>query len=264
MLNLNNLLAILEKQAPLALSEKMIVSGEYDNSGVIVRFHDEVKKILFALDLSELTVKTAKKKGCDTIVTHHPAIYYPVKTLSVNDQTSSPVLLAAREGLNVISMHLNLDVADRGIDYYLMKCLGGESYKILDYLDETHGYGREFSVGKVAFSEYVGTVKRTFNTKKTVTYGKKTAVIKKVASFCGAGASHALNVVKKGLTDADLIVTSDMPHHVIKELTEAGKNILILPHYVSEIYGFQRFYEHAANDLKDLADSVFFDDKRFK
>lgn len=264
MINLDGLVFSLEKIAPLSISEKMIAAGEYDNSGVIVRTHEKVNKILFCLDLSDESVKKAKRWGADTIVTHHPAIYYPIKNLSYKDKTTSPVLFAAASGINVVSMHLNLDAAEKGIDHYLMKGLGGEKYKILDYLDETHGYGREFATSKVTFSEYVGGVKRTLNGKKIVAYGKRNDVISKVASFCGGGSDHALKAVKKGVTDADVIVSSDMPHHVLKELIEYGKKVIIIPHYVSECYGFNKFYEAVSADIKNKAECTFFDDKRFR
>ena len=48
----------------------------------------EINKILFSLDLSNETLKKAVELGCDTIVTHHPAIYNPVKRLSINDDTA--------------------------------------------------------------------------------------------------------------------------------------------------------------------------------
>ena len=264
MLKLDELVFSLEKIAPLSISEKMIAAGEYDNSGIIIRAHENVNKILFCLDLSDKSVNRAKRVGADTVVTHHPAIYYPIKNLSYIDKTTSPVLSAAANGMNVVSMHLNLDAAEKGIDYYLMKGLGGEKYKILDYLDETHGYGREFSVNKVAFSTYVAGIKRTFNSKKIIAYGKKNDLVNMVASFCGGGYDHALAMVKKRVTDADVIISSDMPHHVLKELTEYGKKVVIIPHYVSECYGFNEFYKSVSADINNKVESVFFDDKRFR
>ena len=73
-------------------------------------------------------------------------------------------------------------------------------------------------------------------------YGDK--IINKIASFCGGGDSHALYVVENAVTDADTIITSDVSHHVLKELIELGKNVMILPHYVSEQYGFYKFYNY--------------------
>ena len=73
-------------------------------------------------------------------------------------------------------------------------------------------------------------------------------VVNKIASFCGGGASHAADAVVKNLTDADTIVTSDMPHHVLLSLLERGKKVMILPHY---------------DITKGNVDAYYFTDKRF-
>ena len=65
----------------------------------------------------------------------------------------------------------------------------------------------------------------------------------------------------KGLTDAQLIVTSDAPHHVIKDLIEKGRCLVLLTHYASENYGFKRFYEKVAKEQS--IEAFFFEDKRF-
>ena len=85
MFSIKKLYNAVDGYAPFAISDEMVKRGEYDNSGIIIKSHDEVKAVLFSLDLSEEAVKTAKRLSCDTIVTHHPAVYYPVKSLSEDD-----------------------------------------------------------------------------------------------------------------------------------------------------------------------------------
>ncbi|MBQ8426371.1 MAG: Nif3-like dinuclear metal center hexameric protein [Clostridia bacterium] len=238
----------------------MILRGDYDNSGIIVKCTDKVEKVLFSLDLSKKVVEYAIENACDTIVTHHPAIYNPIKSLSVDDG-SAPVTLAVMNGLNVISMHLNLDMADKGIDYYLSIALGGENHKIIDYLDATYGYGREFNVS-VSLSDFVDKIKDKLGTDKIITYG--TGKVNKVASFCGGGASYALDFINNKKTDADTIVTSDVPHHVIKELVENGKKLVIIPHYASEDYGFNKFYSFVEKETNGQIQTLYFEDRRFK
>ncbi len=80
MYDLKDFFAILDGIAPIKYSYALIEKGDYDNSGVIVAQNSEVKRVLFSLDLSVGAVKRAKNSKCDTIVTHHPAIYHPLKT----------------------------------------------------------------------------------------------------------------------------------------------------------------------------------------
>lgn len=262
MQSLDSFFEILDKRAPLELDKKLIERGDYDNSGIIVRVNESVERVLFSLDLSEASLKKAVTLCCDTIVTHHPAIYKPIKSLSCGDYSSRSVLAAARRGINVISMHLNLDVAEDGIDASLCMGLGGEEYKILDMTDEKTGYGREFSVKKRTLSEMKACAKMSFCAKRLITYGNPGTEIKTVASFCGGGSGSALSYLENG-GKADLIVTSDMPHHVIKEALERGVCVMLLTHYASENYGFNRYYEKITRDVEEKVKTFFFTDGRF-
>jgi dinuclear metal center YbgI/SA1388 family protein len=259
MLKHSEFLIILEKFAPLSLSKLMIDNGSYDNSGALIKCSNQVGKILFSLDLSLETVNKAIELGCDTIVTHHPAIYNPIKSLDI-DQDTAPVLYAVKNGLNVFSMHLNLDIANDGIDGSLALALGGENARIIDLIDGVHGYGREFKSGQNV-NDFVNLIKKNLDTEKVVCYGEGVCNI--VASFCGGGAGEALKAVTSGLTCADTVVTSDAPHHVVKELVERNVKLIIIPHYSAEEYGFNKFYARVKAELGDKAQAYYFQDKRF-
>ena len=258
MYKLKEYLTLLENFAPLYLSDKMIEKGAYDNSGIIVESHDCVEKVLFSLDLSMAAVCEAKARGCDTIITHHPAIYAPIKMLSVNDQTRA-LTEAVKLGLNVISMHLNLDVAREGIDYNLALALGAKEQTILDVIEDGAGYGREFLVDKIQLDELVEQLKGKLNTDKVITYGNGS--VKRVGTFCGAGGTDAVKAAQNGSL-ADVFITSDLAHHNLKELIELDKKVVIIPHYAAENYGFEKFYEYALNNCVK-AQAYYFTDKRF-
>ncbi len=258
---------VAEELAPLELSYKTVAKGGYDNSGVILDFLCDAKKILFSLDLSVAAVTRAKRLGAKAIVTHHPAIYYPVKSIAEGDVSTAAVALAAKNGISVLSMHLNLDIAEGGIDASLAEALGAKNARILDVLEEKNpecGYGREFSIGEgVTLAEFAARAKKKLKTRKAFVYGKKNAEIKVCASFCGAGADYAVAALKNGELDADVVVTADMPHHILKELAEAGKSVIVLPHYATENYGFEKFYRRVTEKLGARAETFYFEDERF-
>ena len=262
MCKLEEFFKILDSRAPIEYSYKCIERGDYDNSGIILKCKDAVSRALFSLDLSVFAVESAKKKKCDLIVTHHPAIYDPISKLSVEEAFTAALTNAAVAGISVISMHLNLDTAKEGLDHYLAKGLGAKSYKILDVLEDG-GYGREFET-EGTLSEFVKGVKKEFDTERVLFYGNKNDEVKMVASFCGGGSSHAIRFLREGKISADTIVTSDVPHHAIKEIVESGKKLVIVSHYPAEEYGFNRFYEDVKNELNDKAETLYFCDKRFK
>ncbi len=252
-------LSLLEGFAPLSLSRKMIEKGSYDNSGLLVKNHDNIKKIAFSLDLTEDAVLFAKECGCDTIVTHHPAIYSPISSLDIDGDTKA-LTLAVKHNLNVYSMHLNLDIADNGIDECLSVGLGGIDLKVIERIDGELGYGRIAKVKGKKIEEFVAEIKEEFGSDKVIYYGNNE--VNCVASFCGAGASSAVSALKD-LDGVDTVVTSDIAHHNLLSLVNAGKNIVILPHYVAENYGFNKFYQSVCACLKDGAKGYYFTDKRF-
>lgn len=260
MYKLNDFLHLLEQFAPLELSYKMIEKGCYDNSGIIVRHHDNVENVLFTLDLSLLAVEKAKELGCDTVVTHHPAIYNPIKTLDVFGENCA-VASALANGLNVISMHLNLDVASGGVDDCLCLGLGGKNVKAFDLIDGTNGYGKQAQIDAKSVEEFKKGIEEKFESQKILAYGN--GIVKNIASFCGGGAQQALEALEKGCDDVDTIITSDIPHHVLLSLIEHGKNVLIIPHYVAEQYGFNKFYANVLNECKQNVKAHYFTDKRF-
>ena len=258
MYNVSDFMALLEKIAPLSLSYKLIERGSYDNSGLLVKMSDKADKILFTLDLSTNAVMCAENNGCNTIVTHHPAIYSPIK--SINIDTDKALALALQKGLNIISMHLNLDVASCGIDDYLCQGLGGKNIKIIDVVERNCGYGRRAKTQKQSLDEFVQKIKDNFGTQKIIYYGNRQ--VEEFASFCGSGGSHAVEYLD-AINSVDTIVTSDLAHHQIKQFIECEKNVVIIPHYASEQFGFNKFYELITKKLENKAQTFYYLDNRF-
>ena len=42
---------------------------------------------------------------------------------------------------------------------------------------------------------------------------------------------------------ADLVVSSDFKHHLLQYLVESGVAVIVLTHYASEQYGFEKYYK---------------------
>ena len=103
-------------------------------------------------------------------------------------------------------------------------------------------------------------IEENLKTDKVIVYGD--GKVNKVATFCGAGASDAVCVAKQDKFAVDTVVTSDVAHHNLLELIERNKNVVIIPHYVAENFGFEKFYEYARENLRG-AEAYYFTDKRF-
>ena len=243
------------KYAPMEISDRFVAEGAYDNSGMILETDKDIKTVVFCLDLTENSVEYAIEKGAEAIVTHHPAIYRPVKNLL----DGSAVLKAANAGIGVISNHLNLDGAKEGIDYFLAKGLGGEIVGILDDFGNGEGYGRVSLVNSTV-CEIAERYKREFRTEKVWIYGDKNKRITKIASFCGAGLGDE-EVEQSIEAGAELVVSADIPHHVLLNAVQKGLCVLSCTHYGTENYGMKKFSEKCAAEIKNLK-IYFFEDER--
>ena len=262
MCKVKDFLSKLEEIAPLVYSDMQVKQGAYDNSGIIANNGSDVKSVLFSLDLSKSAIDKAIEIGADLIVTHHPAIYTPIASLTFDGENKN-LIRAIGNNINVISMHLNLDVAPQGIDLQLAKALGGTDLSCLQGLgvSDDVGYGKAFNVKEQTLKEYVAYIKDKLNTQKVIAYGDNKVI--SVASFCGGGASIAVQMLKDGiLKNVDTIISSDLSHHHIYAILESGKNAIIIPHYVAENYGFNKFFE-LVKEKNNQFKMAYFEDKAF-
>lgn len=241
-MKLSEVMKILEGVGPLSLSDEFCKKyNAYDNSGIIINSGKEACGALFSLDLSEAAADKAVELGYNLIITHHPAIYGGISRIdTVASSQSRAIAKCLKHGISVISMHLNFDCAPEGIDYNLMRGLGGSEPLDVSVKLSCGGYGRVYSVEKRSFKDYAEYVKAAFSN-RAVCYGDDEKTVDKVASFCGAGCDDD-TIAFAQRNGADVYVSSDMKHHQIAALVSGGTCVIQLTHYASENYGFNRIY----------------------
>ncbi len=257
-MRLKEICELVDKTAPFSISGAYCREyGGYDNSGILVDCGREITGVLFSLDLSRAAAEEAKKRGAQLIVTHHPAIYSPIRSLAQEGE-GALVLACVQAGISVISAHLNLDMAEGGIDDCLMRGLGGTKPLALFETPAGGAYGRIFEVEETPLERYAEQVKKTFRTHRLLVYGERP--VRRAACFCGAGMTEG-SVAFALREGADTFVSSDPKHHLIVQAAEGGMNVLILTHYAAETYGFHCFYERMKASLQTKC--AFFADERY-
>lgn len=265
MVKLSEVYRIANEIAPKALSDELCEKyGYYDNSGILVDSGEEAKGVLCSLDLSVAAIDKAIERGCNVILTHHPAIYGKISEIRFDDESllGGKLVKCLKNGISVISMHLNLDAAKEGIDESLMegvKCSAHKSNGAGTSLTQKTncvimntlacgGYGRAYDIAETELGELAQKLQETFRTNRVETYGDKKRKIKRIASFCGSGADEAAVLFAK-TQKADAILSSDFKHHILTFATELGMAVLTLTHYASENYGFEKFYQKIRQQL---------------
>ena len=116
---LSDILGIINKISPAGLAES------WDNPGLQVGDPmAEVSRIMVALDATPAVIEAALQSACQLLVTHHPLIFKPQKTISTATAQGRVIHAAIRGGLGIISMHTNYDIADGGLNDVLSGRLG--------------------------------------------------------------------------------------------------------------------------------------------
>ena len=91
-------------------------ADELDNCGLLIGdMEAQVKRVLFALDVTEKIVDYAIKHKFDLIVAHHPVIFsHPLRQI-----TQKKLLKLIENKIAVICAHTNLDMAKLGVNFVL-------------------------------------------------------------------------------------------------------------------------------------------------
>jgi len=125
MIQLDEITRFLESWAPASYQE------EYDNSGLLVRAHTEVKKALVTLDCTEAVIDEAIAKGCNLVIAHHPIIFKGLKRLTGKNYVERTVMKAIRNDISLYAIHTNLDNVHTGVNRKIGEMLGLKDLKVL-------------------------------------------------------------------------------------------------------------------------------------
>ena len=178
----------------------------------------EVKKVAVVLDITHEEIKKAKAIGADLIISHHPVIFNPIKSVT---RGSVPYELVA-SSINALCCHTPLDIADGGTNDSLAKLLGIEVTRTEDPIL------RLGTVEPTTAENLAGKIAKTLNTK--VRYADAGRKIEKIAICTGAGCS-----LIEAAGEIDAFITGDASHHNFLDCIQAGITLIAAGHYETEI-----------------------------
>lgn len=186
----------------------------FDNSGFLVRDKNaEVHNVLLALDITEAVIDEAIEINCELIVSHHPFIWNPLRSVTVEQLTTRKLIKLIKNDISVISMHTNLDIADGGVNDVLIDLLGAECCGKLD----GDNCGRTGILpNEMELNDFLVFCRERLNSKglRYVDGGKK---VKHLAVMGGAGGDAMVDAIAKG---CDTYVTADIKYHQFLEAKE--------------------------------------------
>ena len=125
-MKLNAFCEMMESIAPKELSLS------FDNVGLLIGpDHDEIKKVLVALDLTVPVAQEAIDGGYDLVLTHHPIFWDPVRSILPDCSETAAAYLLIRHGIGHFAAHTNLDACTGGVNDVLAGLLSLENVRPL-------------------------------------------------------------------------------------------------------------------------------------
>lgn len=204
------------------------LSQPWDNDGidVIPDKNAEVTRVLCALDCTSVAIETAKKLGCNLILTHHPLVFKPLGSVSDSDSVGKRVIECIKSGIAAVSFHTRLDIIDGGVNDTLAGMLGIEN--ACDFVP----YGRIGEIKEESFEDFASLVAEKLQLDKgELDLVKSRNTVKKVAVVSGGGKDEINAVVAAG---ADTFVTGEVTHSAMIDCKELGLNLICATHYATE------------------------------
>ncbi|CAG9783671.1 unnamed protein product [Diatraea saccharalis] len=244
---LDKVVSALETFAPKELAES------WDNTGLLVEPYTprNVSKILLTNDLTEDVALEADSNGCEMIVSYHPPIFAPLKSVVQRSWKERVVALLLEKRISLYSPHTSWDCVRGGVNDWLSSAFAfDESTPITPGADPNTGAGRILNlISEIPLSDIVSRVKlltglshvRLAIAKEKVMHDK----VKKVALCAGSGGS-----VLKGVA-ADVYLTGEMLHHDVLDATQKGISVILTNHSDSERGFLKSFSTNLENRLQN-------------
>ncbi len=223
MITVSQILAFLEEKAPCGLKL------DFDNVGHLVGHGDAaVTRVLTALDITDEVIAEAAAIDAELIVSHHPLIFFPIKSVTDGTWTGQRILSLAEKGIAAICMHTNLDAAQGGVNDVLMAKLGGT---VTETLDPVGGIGRIGELAEeMAFDDFLCRTKQSLQS-NGLRYHDAGRRVKKIACCGGSGGGEIALAVEAG---CDCYVTADVKYDQFLEAKHLGISLIDADHFCTE------------------------------
>ncbi|MBU1343117.1 MAG: Nif3-like dinuclear metal center hexameric protein [Proteobacteria bacterium] len=234
MVKTKDILELLNTIAPFNIAE------DWDNSGLQAgNLNWEVKKVMIGLDVSMPLMIAAKEWNSDLVLTHHPLMIRPEKSIDFDKMPGSAIEISAKQKISIISAHTNLDKANDGLNDYFAAKIGLKKVKIffidnssLMPTDEMIGIGRIGVLeSPMVLKQFVHQIKENLNLSYLRVTGDMQLPVSKIAVCTGSGGSF-LDVFLK--SDADVYITGDIKYHEARLVEEYSKGLIDVGHFGSE------------------------------
>jgi dinuclear metal center YbgI/SA1388 family protein len=225
------------------------LAKEWDNVGLQIGDPRlPVQRIWIALDPGAQVIEAACKNKVDLLITHHPLIFRPLKSIDFGTPGGSIIQMAAQHQLSIFAAHTNFDIVSDGVNDILAQRLGIKHLEILQPIKLEASAQNEMRLsagGEVAYGiGRIGVLDRPNSLKTLVSMVKKKLKlnfvkvagdpkmkISRVALCSGSGSSLVPAFLS---SEADVYISGDIHYHNARDAENVQRAIIDIGHFASE------------------------------
>jgi dinuclear metal center YbgI/SA1388 family protein len=237
------IIEIMDRLIPPWLAE------EWDNVGLQIGDPQlPVKQIWIALDPAAEVIAAACKHKVDLLITHHPLIFRPLKSIDFGTPGGSIIQMAAQHHLAIFAAHTNFDIVSDGVNDILARRLGIKHLQILQPVkleasvqkmaDPSANGEMAYGIGRIGILDkpsslkaLVSRVKKKLELNFVKVAGDPTMEISRVALCSGSGSSLVPAFLA---SEADVYISGDIHYHNARDAESEQRAIIDIGHFASE------------------------------
>ena len=196
----------------------------------------DVKGIYVALDCTGKVIDEALKKGCNMIVTHHPMIFSPIKSVTDRDIFGKRIIKLIKNNMLLFSLHTNYDILRMSlVNSSEMNVEPDTVLKAEGTDDNGEPYGFGFAgdlESRCTLRQFAEKLKKIYHLEKIRVYGDPDSFISRAAMCSGSGKGFLDDALRLG---ADVFITGDMDHHTAIDAVMKGISVIDGSHFGTEM-----------------------------
>lgn len=201
---------------------------EWDNDGLQIcdDASSDVSKVLLCLDVTESAVDTAIKLGAELIISHHPLIFSPLKSINPDIPEARLAIKLLKKGISHISAHTRLDRAREGVNETLANLMG---------MSELKRFGED-DIGIIGYicrkdCKSIALFAKEILKAPSVSYILGDKQIEKLAVVSGSGKDFLESAYSEG---ADALLTGDVSYTAFMTAQRLGIALIDAGHFYTE------------------------------
>lgn len=212
---------------------------DFDNAGFLVgRADQEITGLMVCLDITDQVITEAAQRGCQLIVSHHPILFHPAKSITDADPVGRKVLALVEQGIAAICAHTNLDAAVGGVNDALAAAAGITHTSVLEPMGRD-GDGNPIGIGRVGvlaeddqpdLRTYAARIKSALGAN-----GIRCLDAGRLVHHVAVGGGSCGNLLDRVIAlGCDTFLTADVKYDVFLDAAERGINLMDAGHFATE------------------------------